>query len=143
MSSMPTRIEADLFEAAASTGAVVRRSATQQLNYWARLGREFESARGVSQRDIEAVLSGRSSYDDLGALDQAVVRTAWDEGIGEARASLNLAEEFLAAGETWTEGDAAGRAHVRASAPRAATRSSTTKKAVKKTVKKTRTSKPA
>lgn len=115
MSSMPTRIEADLYDAAVSAGAVMRRSAAQQLNYWARLGREFESAHGVSQRDIAAVLSGRSSYDALGALEQAVVRAEWDEQMAEARTSLNFAEEFEAAGDSWVEADAGGRTVVRRS----------------------------
>ncbi|MCW2855723.1 MAG: hypothetical protein JWR52_1338 [Marmoricola sp.] len=128
MTSMPTRIDADLFEAAQSAGAVMSRSATQQINYWARIGREFESARGVNQRDIAAVLAGRRRYDGLGALEQAVVRAEWDERITEAREGLNLAAEFEAAGETWVEADAAGRTVTRSSAPKA--RRKTPKKAV-------------
>ncbi len=118
MSSMPTRIETDLFEAAQSVGAVMSRSATQQINYWARIGREFESASGVNQRDIAAVLAGRRRYDALGALEQAVVRAEWDERIAEAREGLNLAAEFEAAGESWIEADTAGRTVTRSSSAR-------------------------
>lgn len=127
MPSMPTRIETELFEAAQSAGAVVSRSATQQINYWARIGREFESARGVSQRDIAAVLAGRRRYDGLGALEQAVVRAEWDERITEARESLNLAAEFEAAGETWVEADSAGRTVTRSPSSKAVRKTSVKK----------------
>ncbi|MGI8947595.1 MAG: TA system antitoxin ParD family protein [Ornithinimicrobium sp.] len=39
------------------------RSAAQQINHWARIGRELEASGKVSQRDIEAVLAGDGSYD--------------------------------------------------------------------------------
>lgn len=113
MTAMPTRIESDLFDAAKSAGAVMSRSAAQQINHWARIGRELEAAQGVSHRDIEAVLAGRSSYDSLGAREQAVVRAEWDERIASAREELNFEAEFIDAGETWVESDAEGRTVVR------------------------------
>ena len=108
MSTMPTRIDGDLFEAAKSTGAVMSRSAAQQLTHWARLGRELEASRGLSQRDIADVLAGDQPYDDLGEREQAVVRTVWDERIETARTSLDLAAEFGASDEAWSEADADG-----------------------------------
>lgn len=108
MTTMPTRIDGDLFEAAKSTGAVMSRSAAQQLTHWARLGRELEASRSLSQRDIEGVLAGEQSYDDLGEREQAVVRTEWDERIEMARTSLDLAAEFGVADEGWSEADADG-----------------------------------
>jgi hypothetical protein len=113
MSTMPTRIDGDLFEAAKASGALMSRSAAQQLSHWARLGRELEAARTINHKDIERVLAGKQPYDSLSDPEQAVARTAWDERIDQARASLNLESEFLASGETWAEADADGNLVVR------------------------------
>lgn len=103
MTAMPTRIETDLYDAAKSAGAVLSRSAAQQINHWARIGRELETAQGISISDITAVLAGRGSYDELGAREQAVVRAEWDERITQARSELNFETEFMAADEPWVE----------------------------------------
>lgn len=107
--SAPTRIDEDLFAAAKSAGEALSRSAAQQINHWARIGRELEASRAVSVRDVAEVLAGRASYDELGAREQAVVRAEWDERMAELRMGLNLEDEFIAAGETWVEADPQGR----------------------------------
>ena len=107
--SAPTRIDEDLFAAAKSAGEVLSRSAAQQINHWARIGRELEASRAVSAHDIAGVLAGRASYDDIGAREQAVVRAEWDQRMAELRTGLNLKDEFTAAGDTWAEADAQGR----------------------------------
>lgn len=125
MTAMPTRIESDLYDAAKSVGGVMSRSAAQQINHWARLGRELEAARDISHKDIVDVLAGASSYDALSAREQALVRVEWDERISAARGSLNFEDEFHAAGESWVEADADGNAVVRdadAGAPAATSR---------------------
>ena len=106
---MPTRVDGDLFDAAKSLGAVNSRSAAQQINHWARIGREFEASGRVSQRDVERVLAGDGSYDELSEREQAIVRASWDEQIAARIASLDLAEEFSGAGEQWSEADASGQ----------------------------------
>lgn len=108
MTAMPTRIENDLYAAAKAAGAVMSRSAAQQINHWARVGRELEAAEDISHREIEAVLAGRNSYDTINAREQAVVRAEWDERIAAAAAALNLEAEFISADETWVEADAEG-----------------------------------
>jgi ParD-like antitoxin of type II bacterial toxin-antitoxin system len=107
--SAPTRIDEDLFAAAKSAGEILSRSAAQQINHWARIGRELEASQAVSARDIAAVLAGRASYDALGAREQAVVRAEWDERMTELRAGLNLETEFKASGDNWVEADTQGR----------------------------------
>ena len=107
--SAPTRIDEDLFAAARAAGEVMSRSAAQQINHWARIGRELESSETVSHRDIARVLAGRGSYDDLTAREQAVVRAEWDERMAELRTGLDFGAEFTAQGETWAEADAQGR----------------------------------
>lgn len=73
---IPVRVDQVLFDAAKATAAVSSRSATRQVNHWARTGRELESSPDASARDIQNVLTGRSSYDDVGDPDQAVVGVA-------------------------------------------------------------------
>lgn len=108
-STTPTRFDAALFESAQAAGARNHRSAAQQLAHWARIGRELEAAAGVSQRDIERVLAGQLPYDELGERDQAIVRTAWREGIDADLAALDLKSQFEAEGRTrWSEADPSG-----------------------------------
>lgn len=59
MSSNSVRVGAALFEDAQSVGAVMSRSAAQQVEYWARLGQALESA-GLNLRDAAALLQGRA-----------------------------------------------------------------------------------
>jgi hypothetical protein len=108
-STMPTRVDGDLFDAAKSVAAVNSRSAAQQINHWARIGREFEASGQVSQRDVERVLAGDGSYDELSERAQAVVRADWDEQIAERIAGLDLEAELTDAGDIWSEADAGGR----------------------------------
>lgn len=114
---MPTRVDGSLFEAAKSSGAVNSRSAAQQINHWARIGRELEASNKVSQRDIEAVLAGKVSYDALGEREQAVVRATWDERVAQGITALDVAGEFAVAGESWSEADDDGQVVVTGSPP--------------------------
>jgi hypothetical protein len=42
--TIQVRVDAEIFEAAKSAGAVAGRSVAQQVRRWARIGREFERA---------------------------------------------------------------------------------------------------
>ena len=108
MKTKPTRIDPDVFDAAQVVGPTMSRSATQQVNHWARIGRELELSHELRHRDIGAVLAGQRSYDTLPAREQAVVRAEWDERITATRAELDLVAEFTAAGRSWTEVDENG-----------------------------------
>lgn len=98
MSSPPTRIDSDIYEAARTHGELVNRSAAQQLAHWARIGRQLELAPSTSVGDVVRVLAGKADYDDLAGPDQAVVRAAWAERIERQAASLELAAVFAAQG---------------------------------------------
>lgn len=113
MSATPTRIEADLYDSAKSVGAVMSRSAAQQVNHWARIGRELEASEEISQKAIAEVLAGAGSYDELSGREKAIVRAEWDERAAAARLDLNFEAEFRAAGLSWVESDETGRAVVR------------------------------
>jgi hypothetical protein len=120
----PTRIDEDVARAAKAAGALLSRSAAQQVNHWARIGRELEASKSLSQRDIAQVLAGRSSYDALNAREQAVVRAEWSERMTALRESLDLAAEFTAAGQSWVEADSDGNVVKRTPRKRATRRAS-------------------
>ena len=104
----PTRIDEDVASAAKAAAALLSRSAAQQVNHWARIGRELEASKSLSQRDIAQVLAGHSTYDALNAREQAVVRAEWSERMTALRENLDLAAEFTAAGQAWVEADGHG-----------------------------------
>lgn len=114
---MPTRIDGDLFEAAKAAGQVHSRSAAQQIDHWARIGRELEAAPAVTHDLIARVLTGRASYDVAGDRAQAVIRAAWDEEIGARIAGLDFTERLDASGTSWAEADDDGRIIEHAPAP--------------------------
>lgn len=108
MATIPTRVSQDLFDAARAAGHVHSRSATQQLDHWARIGRALETSPSVTHDAVARVLSGQASYDELSGQSQAVVRASWDDQISRRIASLNFADELGAAGKPWYTADADG-----------------------------------
>lgn len=121
-STIPVRVEIELFEAAKSVGTVTGRSAAQQLNHWARVGRELENAQLTSHGDIHRVLAGEPglTYDELNRSDQAVVRAQWEEAMVDRRSTLNYAERFSDSGSSWSEAEQHGNVttHPEADLPR-------------------------
>ena len=117
MASTPTRIDNELFEQARLVGGLMSRSAAQQIAHWANIGRELESAGGVSVRAITDVLAQRSSYDALTDEEQAIVRAEWAERIEERQAALDITGEFAAQGRSWVELDDDGQVVERGGKP--------------------------
>jgi uncharacterized protein HemY len=113
MSSMPTRIDGDLFDAAKRAGQVNSRSAAQQLHHWARIGRELEASPTVTHDAIERVLTGQDAYDAADDRTQAMVRAAWDEELTARIAGLDFTERLQASGLPWAEADDDGVVVVR------------------------------
>lgn len=108
MKTMPTRIDGELFAAAKAAGEVHSRSAAQQLDHWARIGRQLEASPAITHDAIERVLAGTLPCDAVAEPEQALVRTAWDEQIAARISELDFAEEFAASGSGWVEADADG-----------------------------------
>lgn len=113
MKTMPTRIDGELFSAAKAAGEVQSRSAAQQLDHWARIGRELEASSTITHDAITKVLTGQASYDGLPDNAQAQVRVAWNEGISARIAGLNFEDRLEEAGRPWAEADANGKIVVR------------------------------
>lgn len=108
MTTIPMRINRELFNQAQVTGQRNSRSGAQQIDHWARIGRELESAPAVNHRDIERVLIGSGAYDELSEREQSIVRADWDAKIGARIGALNFEKEFTATGRTWADVDADG-----------------------------------
>lgn len=107
--TMPTRINGELFEAAKVAGEIQSRRAAQQLDHWARIGRELEASPMITHGAIDKVLAGEASYDSLVDTAQAVVRVAWGEQILAKIAGLDF-EDRLQEAEHAYEASAAAMA---------------------------------
>lgn len=104
-STSPTRIDDELYAAAKILGAIMDRSASQQITHWARIGRELEAAPSVSHQSIQRVLTGRDHYDTLTAEEQALVRVEWAERMRSRIDGLDLAARFATQGRSYVELD--------------------------------------
>ena len=61
----PTRVAADLMESAAIEGARQSRSAKQQLDHWARVGRAVSATQSAARQRVEAALAGTLPLSEL------------------------------------------------------------------------------
>jgi hypothetical protein len=61
----PTRVAADLMESAAVEGARQSRSAKQQLDHWARVGRAVSATQSAARQRVEAALAGTLPLSEL------------------------------------------------------------------------------
>ncbi|HEY2436147.1 MAG TPA: hypothetical protein VGH93_03140 [Solirubrobacteraceae bacterium] len=61
----PTRVPSDLLDSAVVEGAKENRSAKQQLEYWARVGRSVCARQTASRYRVEAALAGTLPVEDL------------------------------------------------------------------------------
>lgn len=106
--STPVRIDDEIYAEATEVAAVMSRSTAQQIAHWARIGRELEASPEVAIDQVAAVLRGVTSYDSLGAEEQAVVRTFWRERMTGLLDALRLDRDFTAAGRAYVELDDRG-----------------------------------
>ncbi|MBG0738896.1 hypothetical protein IV500_05600 [Paeniglutamicibacter antarcticus] len=113
MKTKPTRIDGELFAAAKVAGEIQSRSAAQQLDHWARIGRELEAPPMITHRAIVKVLTGQASDDSRPDSAQAVIRVAWSGQISAKITGLNFEDHLQEAGQPWVEADNEGHAVVR------------------------------
>ena len=83
-----TRVAADLVDSAAAEGARQSRSAKQQLDHWARVGRAVSSHQTASRRRVEAALAGdldtNQLSEDEGLVFNAEISAAIQESLATA-----------------------------------------------------------
>ncbi|OHT78135.1 hypothetical protein BKG69_15935 [Mycobacteroides chelonae] len=94
----PTRVASDLLDSAAAEGARQSRSAKQQLDHWARLGREVSSQDTVSRRKVEAALAGQLSMRELTPEEGVVFNAEIEVELQRRIAATNVQDELRAEG---------------------------------------------
>ena len=96
----PTRIAADLFDSAAAEGRRQSRSAKQQLDHWARVGRAVSSRHSAARRKVEAALAGDIPLRELTAEEGAVFDAEIAASIEESLARADYGKTLAARGIT-------------------------------------------
>jgi hypothetical protein len=95
-----TRVAADLMDSAASEGARQSRSAKQQLDHWARVGRAVSSQHTASRRRVEAALAGHLATGELtveeGVVFNAEISAAVEESLARTNYGAALAAQGIA-----------------------------------------------
>lgn len=94
-----TRFAADLVDSAAVEGARQSRSAKQQLDHWARVGRAVSNQHTAPRRRVEAALAGELPLADLsvdeGVVFNAEISAAIDESLARTDYGRVLADRGI------------------------------------------------
>lgn len=104
-----TRVAADLMESAAAEGARQSRSAKQQLDHWARVGRAVSSHHTAARRRVEAALAGEADLDSLSPEEGVVFNAEIAAAIEEQLAGADYGRLLAARGVTTVALDDEGR----------------------------------
>lgn len=104
----PTRFAADLLESAAAEGARQSRSAKQQLDHWARVGRAVSMRETAARRRVEAALAGTLELTALSAEERVVFNAEVDGAIQASAQSMSFGEVLAGEGVTTVALDEAG-----------------------------------
>jgi hypothetical protein len=95
-----TRVAADLVESAAAEGARQSRSAKQQLDHWARVGRAVSSQHTASRRRVEAALAGQLATSELTVEEGVVFNAEISAAVEESLARINYGAALAGQGIT-------------------------------------------
>ena len=95
-----TRIAADLMDSAAAEGARQSRSAKQQLDHWARVGRAVSSRHSAARQRVEAALAGELDVTELSEEEGVVFNAEISAAIQESLADDDYGQALAARGIT-------------------------------------------
>jgi ParD-like antitoxin of type II bacterial toxin-antitoxin system len=95
-----TRVAADLVDSAAAEGVRQSRSAKQQLDHWARVGRAVSSQHTASRRRVEAALAGDLPLGELSVEEGVVFNAEISASIAEDLARTHYGKTLAARGIT-------------------------------------------
>jgi hypothetical protein len=104
-----TRVAADLMDSATAEGARQSRSAKQQLDHWARVGRAVSSQHTASRRRVEAALAGELDTSDLTVEEGVVFNAEITAAIEERLARTDYGGVLASRGITMVALDEAGQ----------------------------------
>lgn len=106
--SSAVKISAELAESARQESAISARSMTQQIEYWARIGRALERSPSVSMSRVQTALKARLDYDDLNGDERAVVLGRLEAHVFDPQGTSALDREFRSAGRSYSAFDEQG-----------------------------------
>ena len=106
--STPTRVTADIAATAASVAPTENRTATEQINYWARIGMQVERSTSVVGRRILAVVAGDAQFSTLAPDERISAHALIDARIAERVAKQRFGPETRKAGQVTVSIDDAG-----------------------------------
>ena len=95
-----TRVAADLLDSAAAEGTRQSRSAKQQLDHWARVGRAVSSQHTAARRRVEAALAGDLDLRELTVEEGVVFNAEIAAAIQENLAGANYGDLLAKRGVT-------------------------------------------
>ncbi len=95
-----TRVAADLMDSAAVEGARQSRSAKQQLDHWARVGRAVSSQQSASRHRVEAAMAGDLDLTDLDIDEEVVFNAEITAAMEERLARADYGDVLAARGLT-------------------------------------------
>lgn len=104
-----TRVAADLMDSAAAEGARQSRSAKQQLDHWARIGRSVSAQHSAARRKVEAALAGGVELAELTTEEGVVFNAEISAAIEENLADTDYGALLAARGITTVALDASGQ----------------------------------
>jgi hypothetical protein len=96
----PTRFAADLLDSAAVEGRRESRSAKQQLDHWARVGRAVSMHQTAARRRVEAVLAGAISLADISDAERLVANAELDALVQTRAESMSFGRHLASEGVT-------------------------------------------
>ncbi len=94
----PTRVARDLLDAATLEGKRESRSAKQQLDHWARIGRSVSLQSSASRRRVDAVLAGTLPMSVLRPDERTVANAEIDAAITAKAQSTSFGDLLVARG---------------------------------------------
>lgn len=95
-----TRFAADLLDDAAAEGARQSRSAKQQLDHWARVGRAVSNAQSAARRKVEAALAGEVELGELSPEEGMVFNAEISAAVQESLARTDYGHVLAGRGIT-------------------------------------------
>jgi hypothetical protein len=95
-----TRVAADLLDSAAAEGRRQSRSAKQQLDHWARVGRAVSSQHTAARQRVEAALAGQLEPRELSVEEGVVFNAEISAAIQESLANANYGQVLSKRGVT-------------------------------------------
>lgn len=109
MTTKTVRLPTDLIEAAESESVDQHRSASKQLEHWARFGMLFDRQSTDSLRRIRRVVAGEALFTDLTDDERLVAHATIDANISTRANSISFADRLAARGVTTVSMDAHGQ----------------------------------